>query len=229
MLIMIEKGIRGGITQSIYRYAEANIKYMKNYNKKKESSFLLYSDVNNLYGWAMSEKLPVGSFMWVKDVSKIDEGFIKNYDNNSNIGFILEVDIEYPKKLHSLHSDLPFLPEKKNINKHKKLVCTIYDKKNYVFHIRNLKQALEHGLKLKKVHKAIGFYQEAWLKPYIDMNTELRKKAKNDFEKDSCKLMNNAVFGKTMENVTKHRDIKLVTTDKKRSKLVSKPNYQTTK
>ena len=96
-------------------------------------------------------------------------------------------------------------------------------------HIRNLKQALEHGLKLKKVHKAIAFCQEAWLKPYIDMNTDLRKKAKNDFEKDFYKLMNNAVFGKTMENVRMHRDLKLVTTDKKRIKLASRPEYHTTK
>ena len=229
MLLMIEKGIRGRITQSIHRYAEANNKYMKNYDKNKESSFLIYSDVNNLYGWTMSQNLPVGSFMWIKDVSKIDEEFIKNYDNDSNIGFLLEVDIEYPKELHNLHSDLPFLPEKKKINKHKKLMCTLYDKENYFVHIRNLKQASEHGLKLKKVHKAIVFYQEAWLKPYNDMNTKLRKKAKNDFEKDSYNLMNNAVFRKTMENLRKHINIKLVTTDKKRSKLVPKPNYHTTK
>ena len=130
MLLMIEKGSRGGIAQSVHRYAEANNKYMNNYNKNKEYSFLMYLDVNNLYGWAMSQRLPVGRFTWVKDVSKIDEEFIKNYDNNSNIGFILEVYIEYRKKLHSLHSDLPFLPEKKKINKHKKFVCTIYDKKS---------------------------------------------------------------------------------------------------
>ena len=135
---------------------------MRNYDKKKESSFLIYLDVNNLSGRAMSQKLPVGSFMWLKDVSKIDEEFIKNYDNDSSIGFILEVDIEYPEELHDLHTDLPLLPEKKkNYNKHKKLVCTLYDKINYVVHIRNLKQALEDSLKLKKVHKAIGFYQEA--------------------------------------------------------------------
>ena len=115
------------------------------------------------------------------------------------------------------------------INKCTKLVCNLYDKKNYVVHIRSLKQALNHGLILKKVHRVIQFNQEAWLKPYIDMNTELRKKAKNDFEKDFFKLMNNAVFGKTMENVRKHRDIKLVTTDKRRNKLVSEPNYHAMK
>ena len=113
------------------------------------------------------------------------------------------------------------------INKCKKLVCNLYNKKKYVVHINSLKQALNHGLKLKKIHRIIEFNQEAWLKLYIYMNTELRKLVTNDFEKDLFKLMNNSVFGKTMENIRKHRDIKLVTTDKKRSKLVSEPNYHT--
>ena len=113
------------------------------------------------------------------------------------------------------------------VNKCKKLVCNLFNKKKYVAHINSLKQALNHGLKFKKNHRAIEFNQEAWLKPYIDMNTELRKAAKNDFAKDLFNLMNNSVFGKMMENIRKHRDIKLVTTDKKRSKLVSEPNYRT--
>ena len=101
----------------------------------------------------------------------------------------------------------------------------MHNKKKYVIHVKSLKQALNHGLKFKKVHRIIEFNQKAWLKPYIDMNTELRKLAKDDFEKDPFKLMNNAVFRKTMENIRKHRDIKLVTADKKRNKLVSEPNY----
>ena len=139
----------------------------------------------------------------------------------------MEVDDKYPKRLHKLHSDLPFLPKRMKIDKCKKLVCNLLNKKKYVVHINSLKQALNHGLKLKKIHRVIEFNQKAWLKPYIDMNTELRKVTDNDFEKDFYKLMNNAVFGKTMENIRKHRDIKLVTTDKKRSKLVSEPNYHT--
>ena len=131
--------------------------------------------------------------------------------------------------LKNLHSDLPFLPERMKTDKCTKLVCNLYKKENYVVHIRALKQALMHGLKLEKVYRVIQFNQETWLKPYIDMNTELRKQAKNDFEKDFFKLMNNAVFGKTMENVRKHRDIKLVTTDKRRNQLVSEPNYHTIK
>ena len=140
---------------------------------------------------------------------------------------IKDIFLKYPRKLNDLHSDLPFLPKRMKIDKCKKLVCNLHNKKKYVVHIRPLKQALNHGLKLKKVHRIIEFNQEAWFKPYIDLNTELRKIAKNDFEKDFFKLMNNAVFGKTMANVRKHRDIKLVTTDKKRSKLVSEPNYHT--
>ena len=115
------------------------------------------------------------------------------------------------------------------IEKVEKLVANLHDKTEYVIHIRNLKQALNHGLVLKKVHRVIKFNQNAWLKPYIDMNTDLRKKAKNDFETDFLKLINNAVFGKTMENVRKHRDIKLVTTERRRNYLVSEPNYHTTK
>ena len=137
------------------------------------------------------------------------------------------MDVKYPKRLHKLHSDLPFLPKRTKTDKCKKLVCNLLNKKKYVVHINLLKQALNHGLKLKKIHRVIEFNQKAWLKPYIDMNTELRKVADNDFEKDFYKLMNNPVCGKTMENIRKHRDIKLVTTDKKRSKLVSEPNYHT--
>ena len=139
------------------------------------------------------------------------------------------MDVDYPSKLQNLQSDLPFLPGRMVINNTKKLVCNLNGKKNYIVHINVLKQALDHGLKLKKVHRVIEFEQESWLKEYIDVNTELRKKAPNDFEKDFFKLMNNAVFGKTMENIRKHRDIKLVKSDKKRNKLVSEPNFHTMK
>ena len=193
-----------------------DIKCMKNYNKNKESSYIQYLDAINLYGWAMSQKLLVNGFKWIKDVTEIDEKFIKNYDEDNDKGYILEADVQYPKKLHDLHNDLPFLPERMEIDKCKKLVCNLRNKKKYVVHIRSLKQALDHRLKLKKVHRIIEFNQEAWLKPYIDMNNELIKLSKNDFEKDFFKLMNNAVLGKTMVNFRKHRDIKLVTTDKKK-------------
>ena len=171
---------------------------------------------------AISKKLPVNGFS-----DNINEDFIKNYNENKNKGHILEVDVKYPKRLHELHSDLPFLSERMEVNKCKKLVCNLFNKKKYVVHINSLKQALNHGLKFKKIHRVLEFNQKEWLKPYIDMNTELRKAEKNDFEKDLFKLMNNSVFGKTMENIRKQRHTKLVTTDKKRSKLVSEPNSHT--
>ena len=192
-------------------------KYMKNYNNNEQSSYIQYLDANNLYGWAMSKKLPVNGFGWLDSdkINEINEEFIKNYNENNNKGYIFEVDVRYPKRLHDLHSDLPFLSERIEINKCKKLICNLSNKKKYVIHINSLKQALNHGLKLKKIDRVIEFNQKEWLKPYIDMNTELRKAANNNFEKDFFKLMNNSVFGKTMENIRKHRDIKLVTADKK--------------
>ena len=175
MLLMVEEGIRGGICHSIHRYAKANNKYMENYNKNEESSYIQYLDANNLYGWAMSQKLPVNNFKWVNDVTEINEEFIQNYNENSKKGDIFEVDVKYPKKLHDSHSDLPFLPRR--IDKCKKLVCNLHNKKKYVVHIKSLKQALNHGLKFIKVYRIIKFNQKAWIKSYIDMNTELRKLA----------------------------------------------------
>ena len=138
--------------QAIYRYAKANNKYMKNYDKNIKSSYLNYLDANNLYGWAMSQKLPINGFKWIKenDLSKFNESFIKNYDENSDNGYILEVDVEYPKNLFNLHKNLPFLAKTEKINKCKKLICSVEDTKNYIFHIRAIKQALNHSLKLKK-------------------------------------------------------------------------------
>ena len=160
----------------------------------------------------------------VNDVSRFNKDLIKNCNENSDIRYFLEVDVEYPRKLFDSHKDLPFLPERKKLQKVEKLVCSIEDKEKYAIHIKALKQALNHGLILKKVQRVIQFNHEVWLKPYSDMN-----KAKNDFEKDFFKVMNNAVFGKTMENVREHRNIKLVTTDKRRNQLPSEPNFHTTK
>ena len=164
MLLMIEEGIRGGICHAIQRYAKAINKYMKDYDKKKKSSYIQYLDANNLYGKAMTEKLPVTGFKWLDDIFRIDEDFVKGYNKNDIKGYILEVDVDYPSKLQNLHSDLPFLPERMVINNTKKLVCNLNDKKNYIVHINVLKQALDHGLKLRKVHRVIEFDQEAWLK-----------------------------------------------------------------
>ena len=129
MLLMIGKGIRGGICHSVYRHAKANNKYMKIYDKNNESSYMIYMDANNLNGYAMSKKLPVDGFEWVEDLSTIDEDVIKNYDEDSDVVYFIEADLEYPKELHTLHSDLLFLPERMKLNKCKKLICNLYDKK----------------------------------------------------------------------------------------------------
>ena len=123
----------------------------------------------------MPQKLPVNGFKWIEDIPTINEEFIKNYDENNDKGYILEVDVKYPKKLHDLHSDLQYLPRRMKIDKCKKLVCNLQNRKKYVVHIKLLKQALNHGLKLENIHRIIEFNQKAWLKPYIGMNPELRK------------------------------------------------------
>ena len=167
---MIEDRIRGGICHAIQRYAKANNKYMKDIFRNE-----IYLDANNLYGMAMTEKLPVKGFKWMDDISMINEDFVKSYNKNSGKGYILKVDVDYPCKVQNLHSDLPFLPERMVVYKTKKLICNLQDKKDYVVHINVLKQALDHGLKLIKVRQMIEFDQEAWLKEYINFNTELRR------------------------------------------------------
>ena len=170
MLWMVQKRIRGGICQAIHRHAKVNNKYMKNYDKSITSLYLLYLGANNLYGRALSQKLPVNGFKWVEKsrLSRFNERFIKHYNENGDIGYFLEVDIDYPKELFNLHKDLPFLTERKKANEVEKRICSIEDKEKYVAHIRALIQALNHGLMLKKVHRVIKFNQRAWLRPYID-------------------------------------------------------------
>ena len=147
MLLMVEEGIRGGICHAIHRYAKANNKYIKDYYENKESSYIQYLNVNNLYSWAMRQKLPVNGFKWIENTSEINEEFVKNYDENNDKGYILEVDVKYHKKFHDLHSDLPFLPRRMKTDKCEKLVCNCHNKKKYIVHIKSLKQALNHGLK----------------------------------------------------------------------------------
>ena len=154
---------------------------------------------------------------------------MKSYNEERDEGYFLEADANYPKKLHELHYDFPFLLERMKIEKVEKLVTNLHHETEYAIHIRNLKKSLNHGLILKKVYRVIKFNQNVWLKPYIDMNTKLRKQAKNKFVEYFFQPLNNEVFGKTMENVRKHRNIKLVTTERQRNYLVSEPNYHTTK
>ena len=170
----------------------------------------------------MSQPLPTGGFRWVD----VNPNEISELSARTDKGFIQEVDVSYPKELHNPHNDLAFMCERMEIDGVEKLVPSVRDKKGYVIHIRALNQALKHGLILDRIHGAIDFDQSTWMKPYIDFNTQLRTKAKNDFEKDFFKLMNNSVFRETMENIRKHRNIKLVTNKEKYHKTVMTPNFK---
>ena len=239
---LIEKGMRGGISTITHRHAVANNKYMKNYDPEKKSSHIFYLDANNLYGWAMSQRLPTGDFRWIKSPEYVN---LDSYDENSAKGLILEVDLEYPPEFHSLHNDYPLAPEKMvvreemlsdysreilgregmTIGRVEKLIPNLKDKKKYVLHYRNLQLYLKLGLKLKKIHRALEFSQSKWLEPYIAFNTQKRAGAKNVFEKDFFKLMNNSVFGKTMENLRKRSNIQLVTDPDRMLRLAARPTY----
>ena len=307
MLEMIEKNMRGGISMISNRYAKANNKYMKNFNPDEPSSFIMYLDANNLYGWAMSQYLPTGNYKWcwevlengkmkptywfvewlkhnnveminsiyqktetdfifgenldyfdgfqlesfVEALLKIEACGIKHKSAKINEeynyeGWILDVDLDIPENLHDYFNDYPLAPENRlgeyspiMQEKYKfihdgqvpkstvpKLIPNLYNKKNYVLHYRNLQLYLKLGMKLSKVNKIISFNQEPFLEKYIDFNTKQRTVTKNDYEKDLFKLMNNSVFGKTMENVSKRIDVKLMTNEAKFVKQCSLPYFK---
>ena len=248
MFHFTEKGTRGGISYIANRFGEANNKYMKEYNKEKPSKYIMYLDANNLYGYAMSQYLPTGGFKWLTE-KQIDKIMKKTILSDNKKGYILEVDLEYPEELHELHNDYPLAAEKMKVTKDMlspycktiqekfgvtigqvaKLTPTLTEKKNYVLHYRNLQLYLSLGLKLKKVHRVLEFNQSSWLRQYIDFNTQKRAGAKNAFEKDFFKLMNDSVYGKTCENLRKRVDVRLVTDKSKLSKLASKPTYVNSK
>ena len=218
--LFIEKGLRGGISYIAKRYAKANNKYMNDYDPKKQSTFISYLDMNNLYGWAMSEYLPCGRFKWLKNIDKFD---VMSISEKSPIGYFLEIDLKHPDELHELHYDYPLAPEKLAISYDMlsdyckgitdeygikvgdvmKLIPNLSNKTKYVVHYRNLQLHLSLGMKLTKIHRLLKFKQSYWMQEYIDFNTEKRTNAANSFEKDFCRLMINSVYGKTMENLQK--------------------------
>ena len=210
MYLFIEKGLRGGISMVSHRHARANNRYMQNYDPEQPTSFLQYLDANNLYGWAMSQPMPTGNFRWVDYSEKL-----LDTPPDSSTGYFLEVDLDYPASLHAEHNDYPLAPEKVAVTKDmmspyqqklvedlelgaasfncKKLVPNLMSKQRYVLHYRNLQLYRQLGMEIVKVHKVLAFHQTPWMAPYIMKNTQLRTAAKNDFEKDFFKLMNNAV------------------------------------
>lgn len=249
MHLFIEKGIRGGVSMISNRYAEANNTLAGDYNPDIPTSYIIYLDMNNLYGLAMMSYLPVKNFHWLTNLELSVQDILSLPDEGEN-GMILEVDLEYPSEIHDLHNDLPVAPEqmivhpdmlspyskraanalnaKRGINV-SKLIPNLNNKCKYVVHYRNLKLYLKLGLRLKKIHKILCFKQEPWLREFINFNTDMRKKASNSFDKDLYKLMNNSVFGKTMENLRNRVNIDLVTDKKKALKLIASPSFQSFK
>ncbi|XP_076383902.1 uncharacterized protein LOC143261216 [Megalopta genalis] len=225
MFLFVERGIRGGLSQCSHRYALANKKYMSTYDSAEPSRYLMYFDVNNFYGWAMSQPLPHRGFQWVDDTSNFN---IDSVPIDSPVGYILEVDLEYPQEIHDAHADLPYCLIHEVVTLQKKLLTTLSDKNRYVLHYRYLQQCLRYNLKLKKIHRILKFEQSCWLRRYIDLNTRLRANANNYFSKNLFKLMNNAVFGKTMENVRNHVNVKLLSRWSGRhgaKHLIARPNF----
>jgi len=224
--LFFEQSIRGGICQSSKRYSKANIPDIKglNYNSNEPNKWIMYFDCVNLYGKSMSTELPYKDFQWYNNLN-LD---VTTIPDDSKVGFILEVDIEYPKYLHKLHNDFPFLPynECPPNSKVKKLLTTLLPKKKYIVHYKNLKQAICNGVKVTKIHRIISFSQSCWMVPYIELCTNMRVHAKNEFEKDFWKLLINSVFGKTMENVRKRTSMHLVSSEKKAHKLLMKTNFK---
>lgn len=243
MVLMVEEAKRGGICMVTKRFSKANNKYMKSYDKTLPSKYIGYFDANNLYGWSMSQKLPTGDYRFIYE--KFTNERIANLKDKET-GYLFEVDIEYPEDLHDLHNDYPLAPQniegtysdfmselmnKVEAKKEKatKLIPNLLNKEKYVVHFRLLQLYIKLGLKVTKVHRVLAFEQEDWMKPYIDFNTEQRKLAKTDFEKDIFKLMNNSVYGKTCENVRNRIGVKLVTSEEKYNKYVRLPTFKSGK
>ena len=227
------------------RHVKDNNPLVEGYDPEKPSSHIFYLDVNNPYGWAMSQYLPTGGFRWVNDGQQLAKTIAEQPADDPE-GYILEVDLEYPEDLHDAHNAYPLAPERLMVQKKwmseyqhnllgvgeapteiEKLVPNLRNMDRYVLHYRNLQLYMSLGMRLTKVHRALRFDQSPWMEPYIRMNTELRKKAASGFEKDRYKLTNSSVFGKTMENLRKRADVKLVRSheEDKLRRLIASPAF----
>jgi len=244
MHLFVENSIRGGISMISNRYATANNKYTEDGpDPTRPTTFLSYLDANNLYGYAMTQPLPTGNFRFLtEDEITYLQDNIQNVPDDNPTGYILEVDMEYPHDLHDLHNDYPLAPEKVFVTKEmlspyaqsfpdshilaEKLVPNLNDKTKYVTHYVNLKLYTRLGMRLKRIHRILEFTQHPWIKPYIDFNTEKRRLATTDFERDFYKLMNNSVFGKTMENLRNRINVNLVNDPIRAKKLIALPTFK---
>ena len=246
--LFIEKAIRGGVSMISNRHARANNPLVEGYDSDDPTTYLMYLDCNNLYGHSMSQPLPTGNFKFLSE-REIETFNVERPKLGDPTGYILEVDLDYPREKHTLHNDYPLAPEKmivtedmlspyaielgqklnSKVSKVAKLVPNLNPKQRYVLHIRNLQLYLSLGLEITKIHRILSFDQSMWLKPYIDFNTLKRQQAANSFEKSLFKLFNNAVFGKTMENTRKYQDIRLVTDLEKAKKMIARPTFQSFK
>ena len=244
MHLFIERGMRGGISYIAKRYCRANNEFVKGYHEGMEKSFITYWDVNNLYGAAMLEHLPYDEFEWLSD-DEIDGIDFNCVSAESDVRYILEVDLKYPCKLHELHNDYPLVPEKLRVSKDMlsdyclsiaekcgvkvgdvaKLIPNLRDKSCYVLHYRTLQLYLSLGMVVTRIHRVMKFKQSDWLKSFIMFNTAKRINAANEFEKAFFKQIINSVYGKTMENVRKRVNVKLINNEKKHLKVVSRPSF----
>jgi len=245
MYLFIENGLRGGVSVIAERFAKANNPEVPDYNPDEATTWISYEDMNNLYGHAMTRPQPTDSFKWESPVNFN----VMEKEETDATGYILEVDLETPEELQATFQSYPLAPESMIITDDmlsplckamaeefniksggvKKLVQNLLPKKKYAIHYLTLKRYIQLGMKLTKIHRILSFNQTDFMASYINMNSQLRAQATNDFEKDFLKLMNNSLFGKTMENLRKRVNINLVIHEDKLNKLVAQPSYKTHK
>ncbi|KAJ8665320.1 hypothetical protein QAD02_006982 [Eretmocerus hayati] len=210
MINFCEKAVRGGLAQCSKHWAKANNKHIKQYDSSKPPSYIISWDQNNLYGWGLSQPLPYAGFTWIENVTDFD---VRSIPDDGPYGYFVETNIKYPVELHELHSDYPFCPERlvppNSVSKNEKLLATFLDKNRYVLHFRNLKQILEHKSEVE-ILRVLQFKQKPWLASYIEKNTKLRQAAVSPFEANTYKLLSNSIFGKSLQNVRRRTDCRLI-------------------